>query len=189
MNDSQIIDLFFKRDELAIKESSKKYGAYCFSVANAVLADNNDSEECVNSAWLKAWNSIPPQKPDVLKMYFAKLTRNLAISAYRKKCAQKRDKNEFELSVEELKECVATKEGIEENIDKKQLGRAINEFLKTLSSRDCSVFLRRYFYSDSIKSISERYSLSESNTLSILFRTRKKLKEYLVKEDFLYDNF
>lgn len=184
MKDSDIIALYFERNEQAIKESSEKYGSYCFSVANAVLSNRDDSEECVNSTWLKAWNTIPPQKPNVLKMYFAKITRNTALSAYRKRTAQKREYGEFEASLEELKECLSSKESVEQQIDKENLNKAVNSFLKSLNNRDCSVFLRRYFYSDSVRNIAVRYSLSESNTLSILFRTRKKLREYLIKEGF-----
>lgn len=184
MNDNEIIELYFNRNEQAIKESSDKYGAYCFSVANAVLSNHNDSEECVNSTWLAAWNTIPPQKPSVLKMYFAKITRNTALSTYRKRIAKKRENSEFEASLEEISECISLNEGVEQQIDKEQLNRAINSFLKSLNARDCSVFIRRYFFSDSIKSIANYYCLGESNTLSILFRTRKKLKEYLTKEGF-----
>ena len=117
-------------------------------------------------------------------MYFAKITRNTALSAYRKRTAQKREYGEFDASLEELKECLSSKESVEQQIDKEQLNKAVNSFLKSLNTRDCSVFLRRYFYSDSVRNIAVRYSLSESNTLSILFRTRKKLREYLIKEGF-----
>lgn len=184
MTDSEIITLYWERNQTAITASNEKYGAYCFAVANAILSNYEDSSECVNSTWLQSWNSMPPQRPNVLKLFFAKITRNLAINTYRKNTAQIRGGKEFKASLDELTECVPSKSSIESEFDKSELEKSINVFLRSLSERDCCVFLRRYFYSDSVKSIAKRYGLSEPNTLSILFRTRNKLKEYLEKEGF-----
>ncbi len=185
MTDVQIINLYWQRNELAIAESNNKYGAYCFAVADRILINRQDSDECVNSTWFKAWNVIPPQKPDVLKLFFAKITRNLAINKYRQSKALSRGAGEFASSLDELSECVPDKNSVEQQIDKIALNQSVNEFLETLSDRDCCVFLRRYFYSDSIKEIAEYCNLTESNTLSILHRTRKKLKIHLEKDGYI----
>lgn len=184
MTDNEIIALYWDRNQTAITASNEKYGAYCFAVADAILSSKEDCDECVNSTWLQSWNSMPPQRPNVLKLFFAKITRNLAINTYRRNSAKMRGGNEFKASLDELSECLPDKASVEGEVDKRALEQTINSFLRSLSARDCSVFLRRYFYSDSVKSIAERYGLSESNTLSILFRTRKKLKEHLEKEGF-----
>lgn len=184
MTDNEIIALYWERDQAAITISNEKYGAYCFAVANAILFNREDCDECVNSTWLQSWNSMPPQRPSVLKLFFAKITRNLAINTYRKNTAKMRGGSEFKASLDELSECIPSESSVEGEFDKKALEQSINGFLRSLSSRDCSVFLRRYFFSDSVKQIAERFGLSESNTLSILFRTRKKLKEHLEKEGF-----
>lgn len=184
MTDNDIIALYWKRDQTAITVSNERYGAYCFAIANAILSNCEDSNECVNSTWLQSWNSMPPQRPNALKLFFAKITRNLAINTYRKNTAKMRGGNEFKASLDELSECVPSDSSVEGEVDRRALEQSINSFLRTLSQRDCSVFLRRYFYSDSVKDIAIRHGLSESNTLSILFRTRKKLKEHLEKEGF-----
>lgn len=184
MTDSEIIALYWERNQTAITVSNEKYGAYCFAVANAILSNYEDSNECVNSTWLQSWNSMPPQRPNELKLFFAKITRNLAINIYRKNTAKMRGGNEFKASLDELAECIPSGNSVEGELDKNALEQLINAFLRSLSARDCSVFLRRYFYSDSVKEIAKRYGLSESNTLSILFRTRNKLKEHLEKEGF-----
>lgn len=184
MTDNEIIALYWKRDQEAITVSNERYGAYCFAVANAILSSREDCDECVNSTWLQSWNSMPPQRPNALKLFFAKITRNLAINTYRKNTAKMRGGTEFKASLDELAQCVPSKNSVESEFDKKVLEQSVNAFLKSLNARDCSVFLRRYFFSDSVKEIAKRYGLSESNTLSILFRTRNKLKEHLEKEGF-----
>lgn len=184
MTDLEIIELYWNRNELAVSESNSKYGAYCFTVADTILLNREDSNECVNSTWFKAWNAIPPHRPEILKLFFAKITRNLAINKYRQAKTLSRGAGEFAASLDELRECVPDQNRIEYEIDKIALNESVNKFLKTLSERDCCVFLRRYFYSESVKEIAEYCNLTESNTLSILHRTRKKLKMYLEKEGY-----
>ncbi len=181
MDDNKLLQLYFERNESAIDESIEKYGALCTSVAYGILKDKQDSEECVNDAFLNAWNSIPPQKPKKLSSYLAKITRNLAIDRYRKENAKKRRASEYEIALEELGECVGTGE-VEEKFDESAALGAINSFLNTLDSKKRSVFLRRYFYFDSIKEICEKYALSTSGVKMILMRTREELKEFLEKE-------
>ena len=177
MNDEKILELYWDRSEDALRESDAKYGAYCYTIAYNILSEAEDSEECVSDTWLRAWNTIPPQKPNCLRMFFAKITRNLSIDRYRK---QKRAA--FCAPREELAECVSGNDTIETELQKKELAESINRFLRKLSARDCNIFLRRYFYAEPIKDIAKKYHLEDYNIYSILSRTRKKLKEHLRKE-------
>lgn len=180
MNDNGILALYFARSEAAIRESEQKYGAYCFCVAENILTETRDSEECVNDTWLRAWNSIPPQKPRYLKQFFAKITRNLAIDRYRKR---KRG-SEISVILEELSECTDT---IEQAFTEKLIAESLNRFLHGLPARECSIFLRRYFYAQRVSEIAQRYHLTENNVYAILSRSRKKLKQHLKQEE-LYES-
>lgn len=184
MEDQKIIDLFFARDEQAITQTQLKYGRYCLSVADAILGDPKDAEEAVNDTWLRAWNSIPPQRPKVLKLFLAKITRNLALNAYRDRNAQKRGGGEVELALEELEACVPAKEGVQDALDARELGRVIQKFLETQPRRERSIFLLRYFSLEPISAIAVRHGVTEVNARKILIRTRSKLKEYLTKEGY-----
>ena len=184
MEDIEIIELYQNRSEKAIAESDKKYGAYCFTVANNILANKEDSGECVNDTWLHTWNIIPPQYPERLKMFFAKITRNLSINRLKSKNTQKRGSGELALAIDELEECVPDNSSVENIIDEKLLTECIRTFLKKIPQRDRQLFLLRYFYTESVTNIASRYKLSE-NTVSVsLYRTRKKLKDHLEKEGF-----
>lgn len=180
MEDYQIIELYFQRSDLAIRETDAKYGKYCYMVALNVLQDAEDSEECVNDTWLKAWNSMPPQRPNYLRMFLAKITRNLAIDRFRGKKRQKRGGGEYDLILEELDDVIQAPSDVEEYIVARELERNIRSFVERLSERDCNVFLRRYFYFESAKEIAGRYGIRESHVLGILSRTRRKLREYLL---------
>lgn len=182
MNDEQIVDLYFRRDEAAIAESQKKYGAYCMKIAMNILSSEPDSEECVNDVWLGAWRSIPPQRPANLATYLGKITRNLSINRYKMKYAEKRAVNEFSLSLDELDECVPGGEPVENDERVGQIGESINDFLHGQKSLDRRVFVCRYFYGDSISEIAERFGISESRIKSLLFRMRSKLKAHLEKD-------
>lgn len=182
MHDNQIVDLYIARDERAIGETNQKYGTYCLQVANHILSDRQDAEETVNDTWLRAWNSIPPNRPGVLKLYLAKITRNLSFSRYRAQTAQKRGGGEIMVALDELAECVGNGEDIESRLDRQELTASIQRLLKTVSLRDRNIFIRRYFFVESIADIAQRYGLKESNVLMILTRVRKKLKEHLIKE-------
>ena len=196
MEDIEIIRLYQNRSENAISESNRKYGAYCFTVANNILANKEDSEECVNDTWLHTWNVIPPQCPDRLKMFFAKITRNLSIDKLRyrnrKKRGEKvRQKNEqkselweFPLALDELRECVPAADQVEDSIDEKLLSECIDAFLREISKRDRQLFLLRYFFTESVSKIAEQLGMSENAVSVSLHRTRAKLKERLQKEEF-----
>ena len=198
MEDAEIIRLYWLRNETAIAESEKAYGAYCFTVANNLLDSPPDAEECVNDTWLKAWGAIPPARPKYLRLFFGrppkrpsvlsaflgKITRNLAFDRWRHDGCAKRGGGEVELVLDELTECVSDTESPEDVLQNNALRESLNRFLNRLSPREHRIFLRRYFYAESVKAIADRYDLRESNVLSILSRTRKKLKEHLQKEGF-----
>ncbi len=185
MTDERIIEMFWSRDEAAVNESALKYGSYCRTVVKNVLGSLEDCEECLNDTWLRAWNSIPPQRPKNLKMFLAKITRNIAFDRYRKQSAEKRGGGETSLILEELSECVSGGNNVENTVISKEIGSAVNKFLGTLSERDRNVFIRRYFFSEDTETIAKKYALTANNIMVILTRTRKKLKEYLTGEDLL----
>lgn len=182
MDDAKIIDLYFDRDETAITETGRKYGAYCRSIAWNILQSTEDSEECVNDTWLRAWNAMPPQKPNVLRQFLAKITRNLSLDRWRTAQAQKRGGGAAEIALEELGECVCGSADPATQLELEELKTAIGGFLQGLPERDRNVFLRRYFYLEDTAAIARRYVLRQANVRLILSRTRQKLKDYLQKE-------
>ena len=184
MEDKRIIELFNLRDEAAISAVSEKYGAYCLAVARNILTNQWDSEECVNDTYLKVWNAIPPACPDSMRHFLAKITRNLAIDRYRASISTKRGGYETDAVFEELGEVLAN-EGDESDSDESEALRgAINLFLRALPSRERNLFIRRYFYVESVSAIAARYCLKPNHVSQILSRTRQKLKKYLVSEGF-----
>ena len=183
MEDTKIIDLYFARNETAITETDQKYGTYCRSIAWNILQNQEDSEECVSDTWLRAWNAMPPEKPNILRQFLAKITRNLSLDRFRADHAQKRGSGEVPLALEELKECVGSGNPATD-AERKLLEELIGQFLQQLSQRDRGVFLRRYFYMESHKDIAARYGMKEANVRLCLSRTRQRLREYLRKEDF-----
>lgn len=185
MTDDQIIDTYWRRDEQAIRESSTKYGKYCFTISNNILQNREDSEECVNDTWLKAWLALPPQRPVRLKLFFAKITRNLAINKYKARITDKRGGGEVSLILDELSECLSDPDGVESEYMAKELGKAVNTFVHSLPKRQCDIFIRRYFYSESISEIANKYGLTAHYITVMLSRTRRKLKHYLNKEEFI----
>ncbi len=179
MNDYQIVELFWQRNEHAISQCSDKYGAYCYRIAFNILNHTEDSEECVNDTWLRLWDSIPPQNPKNLSSFIAKVTRNIAINRLHNCNAQKRGGGKVELVIEELNECLPAMTDIESEYCQKELVQAINRFLRSLQPRDREIFLRRYFFVESTSSIGAQFEIKESNVLLILSRVRKKLRTYL----------
>jgi RNA polymerase sigma-70 factor (ECF subfamily) len=187
MEDYQIIDMYWQRDESAITETDRKYGAYCRNIADNILQNKEDSEECVNDTWLKVWNSIPPTKPGNFRMYLAKIIRNLSFNKYNANVAKKRGGGEMTLVLEELAESIADNTDVEKAYEAKELGVCIRKYVGTLPKRERNIFVRRYFFVDSAKEIAERYGLTENNIMVILSRTRKDLKKYLQKEGYMDD--
>ena len=184
MDDKAIVELYFARDEQAITQTDRKYGGYCYSVANRILCSKEDSEETVIDAYWQVWNAIPPQCPKVLKLFLGKITRNLAFSRWRKMTAGKRGGGETELVLEELAECIPGTEQIDDQLNAKELVRTIQTFLDTLPERDQAIFLRRYYYVEDVDAIADRYGIRRTNVNLILSRTRAKLKIYLKQEEY-----
>ncbi len=184
MTDEKIIELYFVRNEVAIEETDRKYGAYCFQISNNILNCREDSEECVNDTWLKTWDSIPPTRPQCFRLFLARIVRNLSFNKYKAKYTDKRGNGEIALILDELEECIAGKSDVEDFCMTKELQSTLDMFVCSLPEREGNVFVRRYFYSDSIKDISKQYNLSENNVRVMLNRTRNKLKVRLEKEGY-----
>lgn len=180
MDDSKIIELFFERSEQAIDELSKKYGPLCKKIAFNILGNSLDSEECVNDAYLGIWNTIPPQKPDPLATFVFRIVRNTAIKKYHSNTAVKRN-SAYDVSLDELEGCLGSLDSLEDEYDLKLLSREIDKFLDSLNTENRVIFVRRYWFSDSIPDIAKRVSMSEHNVSARLFRLRENLKKHLRK--------
>lgn len=184
MEDREIVELYWERNETAIAETANKYERYLTKIAWNILADRGDSEESVNDTYLHAWNAMPPHRPGVLSTFLGKITRQLAIDIYRKRHAQKRGASEYAVSLDELGDCVAGADTPEKEFEAKELGRAIDGFLRSLPDEARKLFVSRYYYMDSLKDAAAMLGLTEANAKTVLFRTRQKLKEYLGKEGY-----
>lgn len=182
MRDEGILDLYWNREERAIAETQKAYGGYCYSIAWHILFNREDSDECVNDTWLRAWNAIPPKRPSRLGVFLGTVTRNLSLDRWKEKHAMKRGNGEMMLALDELAECVPDVRGTEDLVEAAELERLLNEFLRALPVRDCNVFLRRYWYVEEYGDIAERYGMKLNTVKTSLFRTRARLKRYLEKE-------
>lgn len=182
MDDRQIIALYNERSEAALSETAKKYGRYCRTVAYNILRNEEDSEECVNDTWMRAWESIPPRCPERLAAFLGKITRNLALNRYKHYSREKRGGGQTLLALEELTECIPATDGTEEAVEEALLVDALNRFLEGQPAEKRKVFLRRYWYLCSVKEIAEDFGLTESNVKMTLLRMRSKLKQTLEKE-------
>lgn len=187
MEDQKIVELYWAREERAIQETAKKYGNYLSSIAMRILRNRQDTEECVSDTYRGAWDSIPPNRPEILSAYLAKIARRIAMKIWRGRDAQKRGGGETALSLEELGECIPDGRAIDETLSAKELAKAIDTFLLELSEEERRVFIRRYFYGFPVADIRKQFGFSKSKTESMLHRTRKKLKAYLQKEGYIHD--
>lgn len=185
MEDNQIVNLYWQRDEAAIRETENKYGRYLMKIAMNVLSDLEDSCESVNDTYLKAWKSMPPQKPVKLSAYLGKITRELSIDRFRRRMSQKRQATEYVASLSELEDCVSGGETPEEAVELSELSTAIETYLRSLSAEKRNVFICRYFFMDSIREIASVRGVSEEKIKSMLHRTRIGLKAHLEKEGFV----
>ncbi|WP_031474308.1 RNA polymerase sigma factor [Agathobaculum desmolans] len=183
MDDKQIIDLYWDRSESAISETANKYSKYCNSIAFNILHNNEDSEECVNDTYMRAWAAIPPQCPNRLSTFLGKITRNLALNRYDQYSAAKRGYGQMPLALEELQDCIPSANSVEQTIEDAALVEVINRFLADLPADTRKIFMRRYWYLSPIKEIADDYNFSESKVKMILLRSRNKLKQILEKED------
>lgn len=182
MNDEQIIDLYWRRDEAAISQTAAKYGGYCYGIARSILATAEDSEECVNDTYLHAWDSMPPQRPERLQMFLAKITRNLAFDRFKAQRTQKRGGGEMEAVLEELAGCIPSGSSPEQLLLGRELEDAVAKFVRQLPATDGNIFVRRYFYVEGPAQIAERYGMSANSVRVKLSRARRSLKSYLRKE-------
>lgn len=182
MNDIEILDLFFSRDERAITETKRKYGSFCKKIALNILNNREDAEECENDTYLAAWNTIPPQKPLHFSAYLGKITRNISLKALRKRTAEKRLGNEGTLSLEELEDCIPDNKSLSEATNTEELSNIISDFLRALPKTERQIFICRYWYCDSIASICSEFGFGESKVKMMLLRTRKKLADHLTEK-------
>lgn len=181
MKDEEIVELFRERSEKAVEKTQTKYGKYCLYIARNILGNDEDAEECVNEALLAAWNSIPPNKPENLKTYVGRLTRNVSISRWRMIRSEKRCPSEFSVSLEEIEE-IAVDDDFDAKADEKILSKAISDFLRSIPEDERNIMIRRYWFNDPLKSICDRYGFGESKVKVTLKRSREKLAKYLKKE-------
>jgi len=182
LDDREIIKLYLERSEEAIIQTETKYGRYCHQIANNILNNSEDSEECVNDTFLRAWGSIPPNEPQSMSAFLGKITRNLALDKLRRRSSSKRGGGEAPLVLDELLDCVSGVDEFERLHDSEEITTAINEFLGTLNYVERGVFMRRYWMMESIDSIAERFDITTSKATTMLFRLRGRLKKQLMKE-------
>lgn len=183
MQDYEIVDLYWARNEEAITQTRVKYGNYCGKIARNIVASDEDAEECLNDTYLSAWNTMPEERPDLLAPYLAAITRNHALTLYRRSHSLKRGAGQTALALDELLE-VAGNSSTEDMVDTSLLSEHINRFLGSLGRKDRIVFVRRYFYADPLSDIADHLSMTESAVKSLLFRLRGKLKECLTQEGY-----
>ena len=184
MTDTEIINLFFKRSEQAIDELAKKHGNAVARVARNILGNEQDTEECVNDTYLGAWNAIPPHRPNPLRTFVCKIARNLATKKYHSNTASIRN-SQYDLALDELEEFLCDGNSVEREYEAKELSVAINGFLSSLSASDRFLFMRRYWYSDSVRDIAKMADSTTNSVTVRLFRIREKLRLYLEKEGLL----
>lgn len=183
MEDKQIVDLYWQRNESAIEETDKKYGRYCHYIAHHILADDEDAKEIVNDTYLKAWNTIPPNRPDPLKPYLGTISRQLSLNRYESQHTQKRG-GQVVLALEELSECIPDTDSGEDIGESVAFSDALTRFLWKLPTRTRNMFIRRYFYMSPVAEIARDFSLKESAVTMLMLRTRRKLAHFLKKEGF-----
>ncbi len=181
MDDSRIVELYLKRDEKALSETSVKYGRFLGFLAMNVLSVKEDAEECVNDTYVTAWNRIPPVIPESLKAFLGRITRDLAISKYRANHAAKRYSG-MDVLLSELEDVLPSEESVDRNIERNELAAVINRWLETLSAENRVDFVRRYWYGDSVKAIAFDRGISANTLTQRLFNLRKGLKEHLERE-------
>lgn len=183
MEDSEIIDLYFKRDEAAISETAAKYGAFCHGIAQNILSIHADADECVNDTYLRAWNAIPPQKPIRLGAWLGKVVRNIAFDLWKKNHRQKRYAG-MEQLLDELQDCIPSPLTVSHEIEEKELTEIINEWLLSLSQNDRSLFVRRYWIGKTINELAVEYGTTPNSLAKRMYKLRQKLKLTLEQEGY-----
>lgn len=178
MEDERIIALLFQRSEEALRCLADKYGRVCHSMSYRILGDRRDAEECVNDAYLGVWNSVPPQRPDPLAAYLCRIVRNLSIKRYHANRAAKRHSG-YDLALEELAKSIPSTQTVEGELAAKELTRCLNEFMTALPERDRVLFLRRYWFADSLREAGAQVGITEKHASVRLTRLRKRLRKFL----------
>ncbi len=184
MDDREIVCMFLQRDESALREVSRKYGAYCLTIARNILGNHEDAEECVNDTYMRTWNSIPPKKPTSLGAFMGIITKNLALDRVRFSRREKRGGNEETVSFDELDEFISGNNSVESESEFNEILDAVNTFLQGLPAKKRMIFVARYWQYDKLSDIAESFKMPESSVASIIGRTCKKLKNYLIKRGF-----
>ena len=184
MDDAKIVQLYWDRNEQAISVTANKYGNYCTSIAINILGNREDAEECVNDTYMNAWNSMPPHRPNILSTFLGKIVRNLSFNRYKHNTADKRGGGELPVVLDELSDLVSGKDDVEQESEHKELVKSIDAFLDTLSPEKRSVFISRYWYTDSISEIAVRHGMNDGAVSMTLNRLRLKLHNYLLERDF-----
>lgn len=184
MDDNDIIQLYWDRNDQAISATSEKYGRYCKAIARNILGNEEDAEECVNDTYWNAWNSMPEHWPERLAAFLGKITRNLSFNRYKHERTGKRGGGETALVLDELADCVSDADNVERAIDRQELAKAINSFVKSLPGKKRRLFVRRYWYADSISAIAHDNGMLQGTVSKTLERTRKQLKAYLTERGF-----
>ena len=178
MEDSRIIDLYFERSEEAITRTAEKYGRLCRSIALRIVGSYEDAQECENDTYVAAWNAMPPTRPHILSAFLSRISRNIALNRYEYNKAGKRN-SQFNLVLEELEECLASSCSVEDTYIAGEVAGMINQFLEKLKTETRIIFVRRYYYADSVREIARRLDIGESKVKTTLFRVRQELKDYL----------
>ena len=184
MDDTKIVQLYWDRNEQAIPATAEKYGRYCASIAQNILGNKEDAEECVNDTYINAWNSMPPHKPSILSTFLGKITRNLSFNRYKYNTANKRGCGETVLVLDEIAELVSDTDNVEQEVLREELVKAIDAFLDVLPVDKRRIFVCRYWYFDSVSDIASRFGMTENNVSVTLNRLRLKLRSHLLKGGF-----
>ena len=182
ITDENIIELFFARSEQGIRELDIKYGKVCHNLSYHIVGSRQDAEECVNDAYLGAWNAIPPARPNPLLSYLVKIVRNISLKIYWRKEAAKRSSH-YTIAMEEIEACIADPNTVEAEIEARELARIIESFLDTLTVENRVIFMRRYAYADTYADIAKRVGISEKNVSVRLTLIRQKMKQYLIERE------
>lgn len=181
MEDDEIVDLYWRREEEAITATSQKYGGFCHGIALNILSVREDAEECVNDTWCHAWNAIPPERPRKLNVWLGKITRNLALNRWQKRRAKKRYHG-MEVLLDELAECIPAGSSPEQTLENTEITRVIEDWLKTLSREERAVFVRRYWGGEALGRLAKESGSSPERMKKRLYRLRQQLKKALEKE-------
>lgn len=184
MEDKKIVELYWQRDEKAIAETSAKYGRYLTAISLNILGAFEDAEECVSDTYIRAWNAMPPNRPKILQAFLGKITRNISFNRYKLCRTEKRGGGEISAVLHELEECVSDSKYVESELERREMARAIDDFLDSLSEKKRDIFVLRYWYSESVSKIAKRFNMKETAVSMTLSRIRAQLRSFLLERGF-----